>query len=111
MSNPNTKTIERQSSSGAPVTERFPKVIGGVCESCGVIDGAYRAEEQYKLCRHYQGMQLRCSYCDPSKDPDEVIAHAELKVAAHPDNPDKLIVWCDSFRCSEKHLERFDTSR
>lgn len=111
MSNLNTKTVERQGASATPYTERYPKVVGGVCEFCGVMDGNYRAEDQYKLCTHYQGMQLRCSYCDASKDPDEVVGHASLNIAGHPDNPDKLIVWCDSFKCSEKHLQRFDNAR
>lgn len=104
---PRQRQVERQGTRSEPYTERFPRVIGGVCEFCGVKDPNVRSEDQYKLCSHYAGMQLRCSYCDESKNPDDVIGHAELKIAAHPDNPNTLIVWCDSYTCSQKHEQRF----
>lgn len=102
------KTIERQGARSEPYTRRLPQVRGGVCEFCGVLDPNVSAEHQYKLCPHYRGMQLRCSYCDETKNPDDVVGHATLNVAEHPDNPDKLIVWCDSYNCSKAHIERFD---
>jgi hypothetical protein len=39
-----------------------------------------------------------------------VINHAVLNVAEHPENPNKLVVWCDSYECSKKHRERFSVS-
>lgn len=105
------KTIERQGNSAASVTERYPEIRGGICEFCGVVDGNLPSEEQYKLCPHFRGLgQLRCSYCDETKDPDDIINHSVIKVAGHPDNPDKLVVWCDSYTCSGKHLKRFSPS-
>ena len=105
-------TVERQGQSGAPMSERLPQVRAGICEYCGVLDRNVPSEHQYKLCPHYRDIgQLRCTYCDNTKNPDDVIGHSVLNIAKHPDNPQKLIVWCDSYTCSEKHLARFDMSR
>lgn len=86
-------------------------VHGGICEYCGVLDGGVPSQYQYKLCPHYRGMQLRCSYCPENKDPDDVIYHSNLSIAESPFNPNELIVWCDSTECSRKHIERFDKTR
>lgn len=107
---PRQKTLERQGSAGAAYSIRYPQVRGGICEYCGVIDPHQPSQYQYKLCPHYRGMQLRCTYCPEAKDVDDVIYHADLNVAEHPDNPDKLVVWCNSYECSKKHLERFQVS-
>lgn len=104
---PRQKTIERQGDSSAPYVVHFPQVRGGVCEFCGVIDHQQPSQFQYKLCPHYRGMQLRCTYCPKSKDADDVIYHATLNVAEHPSNPNQLVVWCNSYECSKKHEERF----
>lgn len=103
--------IERQGSRTEPVTLRMPQVRGGICEFCGVMDKNYPSEQQYKLCPHFRGMQLRCSYCDETKDPEDVIGHSVLNIAGHPDNPNKLIVWCDSYNCSRAHEARFKISK
>lgn len=103
----NSKRIERQGSRAEPYTQRFPQVRGGICEYCGVIDSNQPSEYQYKLCPHYRGMQLRCSYCPDNKNPDEVIGHHTLNVAGHPDDPNTIIAWCDSYDCSRKHEVRF----
>jgi len=108
---PRQKVIERQGSKSVPYTQRYPQVRGGVCEYCGVLDPHVPSEHQYKLCPHYRGMQLRCSYCDETKNPDDVIGHSCMNIAGHPDNPDKLIVWCDSYNCSRAHEARFNLSR
>lgn len=105
------KVIERQGVSTAPVTARYPEVRGGICEYCGVIDKRMPSEMQYRLCPHFREIgQLACSYCEDTKDPNEVINHSVINVAGHPDNPDKLVVWCNSFNCSKKHEERFKVS-
>lgn len=99
--------IERQGAQSEPYTRRFPQVRGGVCEFCGVLDKNVASQYQYKLCPHYRGKQLRCSYCPENKDPDEVVYHANLNIAEHPENPNMLIVWCDSYECSRAHEKRF----
>lgn len=104
---PRQKSIERQGARSEAYTQRYPQVRGGICEFCGVLDRNVPSESQYKLCPHFRGMELRCSYCDETKNPEEVVYHSTMNIAAHPDNPDKLIAWCDSFTCSDKHLKRF----
>lgn len=104
---PRQMKLERQGAHGEPITRRFPQVRGGVCEYCGVIDPNVDSVNQYKLCSHYRGLQLRCYYCDANKNPDEVIQRSTLNVAESPTQPGSLVVWCDSFECSKRHLQRF----
>lgn len=99
--------VERQGDVSSPVTARYPQVRGGTCEYCGVIDPRQPGDQQYKLCPHYRGMPLRCTYCPASKDADDVVAHSVLNVAGHPSDPSALVVWCDSFECSRAHERRF----
>ena len=107
---PHQKQVERQGNVSAPAVHFHPQVRGGVCEWCGVIDPSQPSQYQYKLCPHYRGMQLRCTYCPQTKDSDDVIYHSTLNIAEHPDNPDKLVVWCNSYECSKKHIARFQTN-
>lgn len=104
------KTIERQGGHSVPYTEYHPQVRGGICEYCGVLDPNTPSQFQYRLCPHYRGLALACSYCDGTKDPDEVNYKSVLNIHGHPDNPNKLVVVCDSFTCSEKHEKRFKIS-
>jgi len=104
------KQVERQGSAAVPYVHRYPEVRGGVCEFCGVLDNTIPSQFQYKLCPHYRGQQLRCSYCDATKDPDEVLGRSVLNVYDHPDNPDKLVVVCDNYECTRKHEGRFQTA-
>ena len=106
------KTIERKGSRTEPYTRRYPQVRGGICEFCGVMDKNVPSEQQYKLCPHFRNIgQLQCSYCPDNKEPDDVIGHSVLNIAEHPDNPNKLIVWCDSYNCSRAHETRFKVSQ
>ncbi len=109
---PRQKTIERQGVRSEPYTRRYPQVRGGVCEFCGVLDGNVSAEHQYKLCPHFRGIgEIRCSYCDESRDPVDIVGRAIINIAEHPDNPDNLVVWCNSYDCSRRHEARFKRSR
>lgn len=104
-------TIERQGSRAEATSFMYPRVIGGICEFCGVIDNNLPSETQYQLCPHFKAIgELRCSYCPENVDPTEVIKHADMKIHTHPDNPSKLVVVCDSYNCSQKHIERFKRS-
>jgi len=106
------KTIERQGTVSVPFTHHYPEIRGGTCEWCGVKDPTQPATIQYQLCDHFKGLgELRCSYCDETRNPEDVIYHATLNVHDHPDNPDKLVVVCDSYDCSQKHLARFKLSK
>lgn len=101
------KYIERQGSSSEPYTQNYPQVRGGVCEYCGILDLNTPSEYQYKLCPHFRNMDLRCSYCPDNKNPEEVNRTTTLNVHAHPEDPNRLVVVCASYDCSNKHLARF----
>lgn len=99
--------IERQGLRAEPYTRRLPEVRGGVCEFCGILDANVDSRDQYKLCPHYRGLQLACSYCPQTANTDEVVTRRRLNVHAHPQNPDTYVVVCDSYECSDKHIKRF----
>ncbi len=103
--------VERNDGQISGFTVEFPKVKGGVCDFCGVIDPNQPSTMQYKLCTHYRGKQLACSYCPPSKNQDDIIEHSTMRVLQHPENPKKLLVYCDSFNCRKAHEDRFQLSR
>lgn len=104
-------TIERQHQQGVAYTYMYPRVISGICEYCGVIDSKLPSTEQYKLCSHFSKIgELRCSYCPDNVDSTDVVYHGELKIHVHPDNSEKLVVVCDSYNCSQKHINRFKQS-
>lgn len=104
---PPQKRVERQGSHSEALAHKWPQIRGGTCEYCGVLDGNYPAQYQYKLCPHYRGMEARCTYCPESKDPDDVVYHETLNVMEPLDNPGTLIMWCGSFNCSQAHTKRF----
>lgn len=88
-------------------TRVYPKVYGGICEKCGVLDPNQPSEYQYKLCEHYRGLSLECNYCDPTKDQKEVTRISQLYVFDHPNMRDSrgepvLGVVCDSFTCQNQ---------
>ena len=100
------RPIERMGSKAEPYVRHYPQVIGGVCEYCGVLDPKVPSERQYTLCNHYKGYELQCSYCDETKNPDEVNYKATLNITDHPTSGE-LVVCCDSYTCLGKHRARF----
>lgn len=101
--------LERQGQKSVPVTRMLPRVIGGVCEFCGIKDPNRESVEQYLLCPHFAGIgELRCTYCPETADPVEVIRKGNIKVHEHPDRPGTWIAVCDSYTCSDAHTKRFD---
>ncbi len=102
-----TKQIERQGSNAEPMVAHYPTVRAGICDRCGVIDPNYDSTVQYKLCEHYRGKQLMCSYCPSTTNPDEVIRYSILQVMDSPDNQNQMVVVCNASECSEKHIRRF----
>ena len=125
MDNPTTVGInaqppretERQGGKTVPYTRMYPLIKGGQCDYCGTLDKNQPAIYQYKLCPHFRDMgDIECSYCDPTKDPKEVLRYSIMKIHDHPYDKDsfgrpKLVVVCDSYECSSKHETRFDVSR
>lgn len=104
---PRQMSVERFGDVQSPLTIRWPQIRGGICEFCGVIDGNTPSQYQYKLCNHYRGMQVRCSYCPAQKDPDDVVYHSNVNVYEDPDKRGVIIFQCDSSECVNKHYRRF----
>jgi len=105
-----TKNIERKGGGSSPLVGTYPIVRGGICDRCGVIDQNYDSIHQYKLCQHYRGKQLMCSYCPSTTNPDEVISHSIIRVYDSPTNPEELVVVCDHTTCLDKHYKRFQAN-
>lgn len=105
---PRTMQVERSGTVSAQYSVRWPQIRGGTCEFCGVMDPSQPAQYQYKMCPHFRGMTARCTYCPENKDPDEVTYHSNMNVAEHPDKPGVVIMWCNSYGCSDAHLKRFN---
>lgn len=104
---PRNMRVERSGNISAPSSVRWPQIRGGTCEFCGVMDPNQPAQMQYKMCPHFRGMTARCTYCPENKDPDDITYHANLNVATHPDNPNTIIMWCNSYACSDAHIKRW----
>ena len=104
---PRNMRVERQGSQSEPFVVHYPQVRGGICEFCGVLDRNVASEHQYKLCPHFRGMQLACSYCDAAKNPDDVVGHSVMNITEHPSQPGVLVACCASYECVKKHHERF----
>lgn len=88
-------------------SRRFPTIYGGVCEACGVIDPNYPGEEQYKLCPHYKGRDMKCVFCKESADHDEVIRMSTLLVKEDPYAPGHLVTLCGSYECTRKFEAKY----
>lgn len=112
-----------------------PAIICGVCESCGSshyvggdvskvtnkngeIEYRYTGGKWHDInatnCKHYKGLPIRCSYCketfDGGKDNlnkfKDLLATRIVYVMSFEDDPKRLIMYCDSFECKEKHIKR-----
>lgn len=101
------KQIERKGSTTSPVVGVYPTVRAGICDRCGVVDSNYPSTDQYKLCEHYRGHTLGCSYCANTTDQNEVVRYSILQVFDSPTNPNELVVVCNASMCVDKHYKRF----
>lgn len=106
------RETERKEGVVGYTTRLYPKVYGGICEKCGVQDKNQPAEYQYKLCEHYRGLSLECSYCDPTRDQKEVTRISQLYIYDHPFKRDSmgrpiLGVVCDSFTCQDQFNKEY----
>ena len=104
------KTIERQGVQGVPMVRHYPIIYAGTCESCGVMDPNARAEDQYKLCKHYKGMNLKCVFCPEAKDHDEVVRASKMLVMEDPYSPGNLVTLCGSYECTRKFEKKYNIS-
>ena len=104
------KQIERKGGVSSPIVGRYPTVRAGVCDRCGVIDPNTEGQYQYRLCEHYRGVPLACSYCPSTTNPDDVIRYSILQVFDSPTNPNEIVAVCNTSACLDKHYKRFQAN-
>ena len=92
------------------VSRAFPWIYGGVCEHCGVIDPNKPGDEQYKLCKHYKGMDMKCVFCKENADHGEVVRMSSMKVIEDPYQPGTLVTLCGSYECTRKFEQKYHIS-
>lgn len=114
--------LEEMATTDSPSAIVRPKVLAGICESCGVpihgqwvlaIDG--RGSKQWRAvepkddaskivsCKHYQNVDIVCGYC---RNP-EMARQRTIYVYSLPSKPNVLITCCEDWRCRDKHRKRF----
>lgn len=103
------RETERKGGVMQMLTRIYPRIYGGICERCGVIDPNQPSTNQYRLCEHYRGLThgVECSYCEATKDPQEVTRISNMYVYDHPTKKDAygrpvLGAVCDSFTCQNQ---------
>lgn len=116
-----------------------PAIICGICEHCGsseyVGGGVTKStnkqgelEHHYSggkweardatLCKHYKNLQIKCTYCNEQFTGlksrlgkfAEILATRLVYVMSFTDSANKVIMYCDSFECKEKHIKRMSNA-
>lgn len=100
-------TLTPPGSSSGLRTRFFPRIIGGTCEECGVIDNNYPGNVQYKFCKHYKSRDMKCVFCKESADHEDVIRMSEMLVMEDPYSPGSLVTLCKSYECTKKFEEKY----
>ena len=85
----------------------FPTIYAGTCEHCGVVDANYPGDVQYKFCKHYSGMDMKCSFCKESANHPEVVRMSKLLVREDPYMPGTLVTLCGSYDCTRKYEQKY----
>lgn len=85
----------------------FPRIKGGVCEHCGVIDPNYPGNVQYKFCQHYKGRDMKCVFCKENADHADVVRLSDMKVFEDPYAPGHLVTLCGSYECTKKFRAKY----
>lgn len=86
----------------------FPRIVGGTCEKCGVIDHNYPGSEQYKFCEHYQGRDIKCSFCKPNVDHADKVRMSDMYMFEDPYLPGNLVGLCRSYECTAKFEKQYN---
>lgn len=104
---PRNMRLTRPGESNAIQTRSYPTIYGGVCEACGVIDPNYPGEVQYKFCKHYKGMDMKCVFCKENADHADVVRMSTVLVKEDPYAPGNLVTLCGSYECTRKFEAKY----
>ena len=99
--------LSRPGESSELYSRNFPRILGGTCEECGVIDNNYPGQVQYKFCKHYKGREMKCTFCKESADHDDIIRMSTLLVKEDPYAPGNLVTLCGSYDCTKKFETKY----
>lgn len=104
---PRNLRLSRPGESSELQSRAFPWIYGGVCEACGVVDSNYPGHVQYKFCKHYKGMEMKCVFCKENADHQDVVRMSSMKVIEDPYNPGALVTLCGSYECTRKFEAKY----
>lgn len=107
MTQPKDLQFSRPGESNNLYVTTYPRIVGGTCEHCGVIDPNYPGSVQYKLCQHYKGMEMKCVFCKENADHDDVVRQSTMKVIEDPYRPGHLVTLCGSYECTRKYEQKY----
>lgn len=82
--------------------KQWPRILKGVCEFCGIVNNDVHGWDQWKYCKHYKKVNIKCLYCPPGFDPEEWFKGRDLTIIERLDKPGKLNVHCDDIQCVVK---------
>lgn len=100
-------TISRFGEGTNLASRQHPDIRAGTCEHCGVIDSTKPGDIQYKFCKHYAGMDMKCSFCKESANHPEVVRMSKMIVRDDPFVPGRLIALCGSYECTRKYEQKY----
>ncbi len=93
--------------SSEPQVRVFPAIIAGTCEHCGTLDKNQPGDYQYKLCPHYRGMDMKCTFCPLSENQEEVVRARTILVREDPFMPGNLVTCCTGTECVKKFRAKY----
>jgi len=106
---------------GGEVEAKVDKSTGEIAHT---LKGGHWETIDATKCPHYKplydkGQTIRCSYCAEQFTGTrnslgqfmDIIASRIVYVMSFADEPNKLIMYCDSFDCREKHIARMKNTR
>ncbi len=106
---PKDMILSRPGESNELPAVNYPTIYGGVCEACGVIDPNYPGQVQYKFCKHYKGMEMKCVFCKETADHEDVVRMSTMVVKSDPYDPSgkRLVTLCGSYECTRKFRQKY----
>lgn len=106
---------------GGKVVQKVDKNTGDIEHR--LVDGHWETLDATK-CPHYKplydkGLTIRCSYCQEQFTAarnslgqfQELLGSRIVYIMSFTNEPNKLIMYCDSFECRQKHIERMRNTR
>ena len=95
---PTTPKVQLKARPLTKTGKKFPAIVGGVCEHCGLLDTKVAPDQQYTICPHYNGLELFCTYCGRS----DIIKDRKMNVFEIDGQPGVYTIVCSDYACQDK---------